>query len=224
MRTLVILLFLISLKTQAQVVEATPIVPINEYLDLLAANLELPDELTEKYANQDIELTIVLTITKEGSVFNPKVQNDSLQLEPYLKKAVGNLPKWNPQTEDGIAVVSRKAFKLIIPNHPINTNNSQVTEPEQGMERFMMNFVRKVNVDKYLNDKKKASEIKMIATFVVEKDGSLTNIKIRESNEPTFNNEVIRVIKSMPKWKPAIEDGMPVRSDFTLPITIKIKR
>src|SRR5690606_20915430 len=114
MRALFILLILISFHTQAQIVEATPTIPTNKYLDLLADHLELPNELTAKYANQDIELTIVLTITKEGSVFNPKIQNDTLQLAPYLKKALGNLPKWNPQTEDGNPVVSRKAFKLII--------------------------------------------------------------------------------------------------------------
>lgn len=71
MRALFILLILISFNTQAQIVEATPTIPTNEYLDLLADHLELPNELTAKYANQDIELTIVLTITKEGSVFNP---------------------------------------------------------------------------------------------------------------------------------------------------------
>ena len=64
----------------------------------------------------------------------------------------------------------------------------------------------------------------MIATFVIEKDGSFTNIKISEANSPLFHSEAIRVIKSMPKWKPATENGVPVRSDFTLPIMIKFNK
>ncbi|WLD24467.1 energy transducer TonB [Flavobacterium dauae] len=219
-------LFLLSLCTNAQIVEASTTIATNEYMDLLTANLELPKEVTEKYANQDIELTIVLTITKDGSVFNPKIQNDSLQLEPYLKKAVETLPKWNPKTEDGNPVVSRKAFKLIIPIlYAIQEDDlAMKANPEGGMQGYYHNFMRKVNVDKYLDDEATVSGIKMIATFVVEKDGNLTNIKIIESNEPSLNSEIIRVIKSMPKWNPATENGVPVRSDFTLPIKIKFNR
>src|SRR5690606_36768625 len=226
MRALFILLILISFNTQAQIVEATPTIPTNEYLDLLADHLELPNELTEKYANQDIELTIILTITKDGSVFNPKIQNDSLQLEPYLKKAVETLPKWNPKTEDGNPVVSRKAFKLIIPIHfaiqeePIVAQDYMKATPEGGIQGYYRQFIRKFNAPLVTNN----VAVKVITTFVVEKDGSLTNIKIKESNEPSFNSEIIRVIKLMPKWNPATENGVPVRSDFTLPIIIKINR
>src|SRR5690606_33841719 len=148
MRALFILLILISFNTQAQIVEATPTIPTNEYLDLLADHLELPNELTAKYANQDIELTIVLTITKEGSVFNPKIQNDSLQLESNLKKAIETLPKWNPKTEDGNPFVSRKAFKLIIQIHH-NIAKEEITmpsSPKEGMQKAMEYIVTKLDV------------------------------------------------------------------------------
>ncbi|MBA5792885.1 energy transducer TonB [Flavobacterium sp. xlx-214] len=51
---------------------------------------------------------------------------------------------------------------------------------------------------------------------------ALQILKLKDSNEPSLNKEVIRVIKSMPKWNPALENGEPIRSDFTLPIKIKI--
>jgi len=227
MKNILLLLFVIvfSLKIEAQTVEASTTIPTNEYLDLLAANLEIPEEISKKYANSSIDITFILTITKDGSVFNPKIQNDSLQLESNLKKAVAKLPKWNPKTEDGIAVVSRKAFNLVIPIEVPELKNDMISEatPEDGKMKFFQQFMRKMNVDKYLNDES-IYEIKLIATFIVEKDGSLTNIKITESNEPNLNSEVISVIKSMPKWKPATENGVPVRSDFILPIKIKINK
>src|SRR5690606_3838217 len=141
----------------------------NEYMDLLTANLELPKEVTEKYANQDIELTIVLTITKDGSVFNPKIQNDSLQLEPSLKKAVETLPKWNPKTEDGNPVVSRKAFKLIspihyaIPEEPIAGQDYMTATPEGGIQGYYRQFIRKFNAPLVTNN----VAVKVITTFVV---------------------------------------------------------
>jgi len=217
MRTLFILLFLISFNTQAQIVEATPTIPTNEYLDLLAAHLQLPDELTEKYDNQDIEITIILTITKEGTVFNPKIQNDSLQLESSLKKAITNLPKWSPQTEDGNPVVSRKAFKLIIPiHHAIQEDEISISaNPKEGMLKAMEHIVKKLDVKSVYK-----GDVKLVTEFYVEKDGSLTNIKILNSEVPSLNNEVIRVIKSMPKWNPAIQNGIPIRTKFRMPIRI----
>ena len=206
---------------KAQTVEASTIIPTNEYLDLLASNLEIPEEISKKYQNSSIDITFVLTITKDGSVFNPKIQNDSLNLESNLKKAVAKLPKWNPKTEDGIAVVSRKAFNLsiFIPNKEIITNNNEVAKPEHGMQDFYIQFIRKFNAPEFSSNR----DTEVHVAFNVEKDGSLTDIKIVESNEPSVNNEVIRVMKLMPKWSPATENGVPIRSESLLPIKIKVK-
>ena len=222
--TLLCILLAFSFHTKAQTVEASTTIPTNEYLDLLAANLEVPEEISKKYANSSIDLTFVLTITKDGSVFNPKIQNDSLKLESNLKKAIEKLPKWNPKTQDGVAVVSRKAFNLVIPieSREISTGVYEKAIPETGKNEYFRQFMQTFNIKNY--SAKDKSEISIIATFIVEKDGSLTNIKIIESNEPSLNREVVRVIKSMPKWKPATENGVPVRSDFTLPIKIKINK
>jgi len=227
MKNTLLLLFVIvfSFKMKAQIVEASTTIPTNEYLDLLAANLEIPEEISKKYQNSSIDITIILTITKDGSVFNPKIQNDSLQLESNLKKAVAKLPKWNPKTEDGVAVVSRKAFNLVIPiqAQEINAGLLEHAKPDEGIQTFIKTFAKKFDIGK-TNLDENIREIKMIATFVIEKDGSFTNIKISEANSPLFHSEAIRVIKSMPKWKPATENGVPVRSDFTLPIMIKFNK
>ena len=228
MKNTLLLLFVIvlTLKMEAQTVEASTTIPTNEYLDLLAANLEIPEAISKKYQNSSIDITFILTITKDGSVFNPKIQNDSLQLESNLKKAVEKLPKWNPKTEDGVAVVSRKAFNLVIPidqiieEQPIARQVYSKANPKDGLQGFYSNYAKNFNGSKFSNSK----EIKMRATFIVEKDGSLTNIKIVESNEPSLNKEAIRVIESMSKWKPATENGVPVRSNFTLPIMIKFNK
>lgn len=65
---------------------------------------------------------------------------------------------------------------------------------------------------------------KVVVAFVVEKDGSLTDIKIIEGAELGHGvpEETIRVIKSMPKWKPGRQENQPVRSYFTLPISFSL--
>jgi len=55
--------------------------------------------------------------------------------------------------------------------------------------------------------------------FIVEKDGQLTNIKAVKTDSVTVDN-LIRIIRSAPKWNPAQINGKPVRCSFTLPITL----
>ena len=58
--------------------------------------------------------------------------------------------------------------------------------------------------------------------FVVEKDGSLTNIKVVRGVSPGFDAEVVRVVELMPKWTPGKQNGKLVRVRFHLPIMIRL--
>jgi protein TonB len=59
---------------------------------------------------------------------------------------------------------------------------------------------------------------KVYASFIVEADGSVTNITIKRGVHSSLNAEVIRLIGLMPKWKPGMVNGKGVRSRFILPI------
>lgn len=61
------------------------------------------------------------------------------------------------------------------------------------------------------------------AKFVIEKDGSLTNIQIEKKLGYGCDEEVIRVLKRMPKWKPAKLNGETVRSQFAMPISFRLQ-
>jgi periplasmic protein TonB len=61
---------------------------------------------------------------------------------------------------------------------------------------------------------------KVYVTFVVEKDGSITDVKVLRSLATPLDQEAIRVIKLMPKWKPGTHEGKPVRVRYNLPISI----
>ncbi len=58
--------------------------------------------------------------------------------------------------------------------------------------------------------------------FVVEKDGSISDVKVVRGIGGGCDEEAVRVVKSMPKWKPGKQRGMPVRVYFTLPIELKL--
>jgi protein TonB len=58
--------------------------------------------------------------------------------------------------------------------------------------------------------------------FVVEKNGSISDVKVVRGIGGGCDEEAVRVVKSMPKWKPGKQRGMPVRVYFTLPIELKL--
>ena len=59
---------------------------------------------------------------------------------------------------------------------------------------------------------------RVILGFTVNEDGSLSDIKVMRSITPYLDKEAIRVVKSMPKWNPAKQNGKPVKSKYTLPV------
>ena len=65
--------------------------------------------------------------------------------------------------------------------------------------------------------------LKVMVSFVIEKNGTMTNITVLKNTNPAIDNEAIRVLKSLKtKWTPGYKDNQPVRTLFTLPITITL--
>lgn len=64
---------------------------------------------------------------------------------------------------------------------------------------------------------------KVYVTFVVERDGSLTDVKILRDIGSGCGDEAIRVVKSMPKWTPAKQRGKAVRQQFNLPVAFTLR-
>jgi hypothetical protein len=64
---------------------------------------------------------------------------------------------------------------------------------------------------------------KIYAQFVVEIDGSITDIVILRGAHPAIDREVKRVLRAMPAWKPAKLNGKKVRSRFTVPIWVELR-
>ena len=85
---------------------------------------------------------------------------------------------------------------------------------------------------KYLaaNIKYPASAVKakkqgrVIVTFIVQKDGSITHAKIAKSIDPELDAEALRVVKGMPKWTPGTQNGKPVNVKYTVPVKFSLQK
>ncbi len=65
--------------------------------------------------------------------------------------------------------------------------------------------------------------VRVVCTFVVEKDGSITDVHVAKSVDPSLDKEAARVVKAMPHWIPGKQNGSAVRVKYTVPVTFKLQ-
>ncbi len=97
----------------------------------------------------------------------------------------------------------------------------QMPEFPGGMKE-MLKFLQE-NVKYPENAMKNNVQGRVIVQFVVEKDGTPTEFKVLRSVDPDLDEEALRVMKAMPKWKPGMQKGQVVRVKFTVPVSFKLQ-
>ena len=133
-----------------------------------------------------------------------------------------SLARYGVSGADGVILVTTKAAKKMQ-----STSTGQVFDNVDELPEYpgginaMMEFVIK-NL-KYPEQMMKDSiEGRVLVSFIVEKDGSVSNVEELTSPHPVLTEEAIRVVNAMPRWKPGKNDGKAVRVRFNLPLTFKL--
>jgi len=113
-------------------------------------------------------------------------------------------------------------------NPPSNDPNNPVFEVVEIMPEFpdggmsgLMQFLSK-NIQYPINAQKNHTQGRVTVQFVVNKDGSISEPKIIRRVDPDLDGEAIRVISLMPKWKPGMQKGQPVRVKYTVPVMFRL--
>lgn len=113
-------------------------------------------------------------------------------------------------------------------NPPSNDPNNPVFEVVEIMPEFpdggmsgLMQFLSK-NIQYPINAQKNHTQGRVTVQFVVNKDGSISEPKIIRGVDPDLDGEAIRVISLMPKWKPGMQKGQPVRVKYTVPVMFRL--
>lgn len=92
-----------------------------------------------------------------------------------------------------------------------------------GGQQAMMRYIGE-NIKYPVIAQENGIQGRVICQFVIEKDGKVTDIQVvRSSGEPSLDKEAVRVINSMPKWKPGKQRGKPVRVKYTIPVNFRLQ-
>lgn len=133
-------------------------------------------------------------------------------------------------TEDD---ASKRQMETYVPPPPPKPKVEEVTEeifvvveeqPEfPGGNAAMMKFLSD-NIKYPVIAQENGIQGRVITNFVVERDGSITDVQVVRGVDPSLDKEAIHVIQSMPKWKPGRQRGSAVRVRFTLPVVFRLQQ
>ncbi|MDM1351321.1 energy transducer TonB [Myroides marinus] len=191
--------------------------------------VELPEEKVETVLSRvkEVKYTEFEAVHASNNTEEPASVDDFIEANPGANNVEAN--------EDGVIAINEdrtdnpaEVAKLDDAREGVKKEEdnkvylgvSYKAEPYETMTKFSSNFVSKFRTPDIEAGTK---EIKVIMSFIVEKDGRLTDIKVLRDPGYGAGQEAIRVLKTMPKWKPALNNDKAVRSQFTLPITIRIQ-
>jgi hypothetical protein len=121
--------------------------------------------------------------------------------------------------KDGKLVAGQASGKTIDKSPSVVNNDDDLTMPEfpGGIEAFGQYVNENVNVPDGAH-----GSFEIYVSFIVEKDGSVSTVKVSKGENQRLNKEVVRVIQLSQKWSPGKKEGKPVKVSNMFPITINL--
>lgn len=164
-------------------------------------------------------VSVSLVINEEGAPLQPKVVKKSKYFsEKILLQLCEKMPKWMPAYQDGKPIMKEVSFNLRLPR----IFDVIETMPQfPGGDAALIAYLAK-SIKYPIVAEENGIQGLVICTFVVERDGRITNVKVRKSVDPTLDKESIRVLSNMPNWIPGQQGGVPVRVRYTVPVTFRL--
>lgn len=178
---------------------------------LIVSNIEMVARTTERFAKEVMEKMDTPTMRTSESAYDPEMQvmeSPATATTPTLQD-IKEKQKEAPMTKIK-AVPDSVIFEVVekMPEFPGGMN---------GLIEYLQTNV------KYPAESHKAGiQGRVIVSFVVTKDGSISDAKILRSVEALLDQEALRVITAMPKWTPGTQRGQAVNVRFTVPVAFRL--
>ena len=144
---------------------------------------------------------------------------------------------FNADVSNGIIFVNTKEY-MKNGKREVMSVTVKAKKPAEESEEGVFNVVEQmpqfpggdVELMKFLSENVKYPEAalkagtqgRVVAQFIVEADGSITNVKVLKNVSDEIDAEAVRVINAMPKWKPGMQNGKVVRVKYTIPVTFRL--
>ena len=191
-------------------------------------NIQYPKDAID--AKIEGRVIVSFIVEKDGSISNAEVKKGVYEsLDKEALRVINAMPKWKPGMENGQPARARFFVPISFKTQKSAEEEGKVFEYLDDMPEFpggqaeMMQWLsQNIQYPKEAVDGK--IEGRVMISFVIEKDGSVSNAKVIRGIDESLDNEALRVVNAMPNWKPGMQDGQPVRARFNIPISFKLPK
>jgi TonB family protein len=186
----------------------------------LAENLQYPEKAKEEGIEGKVFVSFI--VSDKGKVTDVKIERGvNEELDTEALRIVKLLPDWSPGVENGKQVNVKFTIPIVFALGNLDKEVFFIVEemPEfDGGIDGMRDYIRK-NI-MYPAEARDANITgKALVNFVVDKTGKVTQVKIKKgTGNKLLDKEAIRVVESMPDWKPGSQRGQKVNVQFAIPI------
>lgn len=222
-------------------VEMEPSFPggVDKFFTYLHANIKYPPNAVKDKIQGKVFIGFV--VEKNGSLSDIKViRGVSSDIDSEAIRVISNSPKWRPGLQNGRPVRVQYAIPITFKLPQLTIDQQHLMDslrnlpPEQKIftavqhEPTFPGGTEKLN--QYIQKNLKYPDIalknqiqgRVYVNCIIERDGSLSNIRIARSLSPETDSEAIRLIEECPKWEPGIHNGRAVRVAYTIPILFQL--
>jgi protein TonB len=131
------------------------------------------------------------------------------------------------KTQEGDANAEPQIQEPVVIDQPVVEEPKVFTIVEQmptfpGGEAALFKYLRD-NIEYPSMERDNDIQGRVIVGFVVMEDGAISNVEVKKGVSPGLDKEAIRVVRSMPAWKPGKQQGKSVRVAYVLPILFKLQ-
>lgn len=209
---------------QTQVVELSKLNQPKKKAEIKQKKVEIiqPEKVVERVKSS---VKFTAPVIKKDEEVKPE---DELKTQDELmntKTAIGTFDVVGNDDENGEVI---KAKETIVQQEPPKQEENKVFEVVEQMPAFPGGDAALL---KYLSENihyptvaaENGVQGRVVIGFVVEKDGSITDVNVMKSRDPSLDREAMRVVKSMPKWIPGKQNGSNVRVKYQVPVTFRLQ-
>ena len=201
----------------------------------LAKLAEKKEAKVEKKEEPKLEKIEVEKVKSSVKFVPPVIKKDSevkpeeeLKSQEELNKTNTAIGAFDVKGNDEAAGEVLKAKEVIAQPEPPKEEETKVFDVVEQMPSFpggpsaLMQFLSS-NIKYPVVAEENGVQGRVVCTFVVERDGSITDVRVIKSVDPSLDKEAVRVVKSMPKWIPGKQNGSAVRVKYTVPVTFRLQ-
>jgi len=194
---------------------------IRKFYDYLGKEIKYP-EVAKKNKTQG-KVFLSFTVEKNGKLEDVVITKGlTKETDAEAVRVIKNSPKWNPGLIDGKPV--RVKYNLNV-NFNLSSGTEKKAAVKSGIKPEFPGGTNKLysylarNIKYPEQAKKNNTQGKVMLAFNVEKDGALTDVQVINSLSKETDAEAVRVMKSAPRWNPAIDqDGHPVKVKYQMAV------